>query len=82
MYPLPTADPILKAAAGWAHCVSVTGICKHSYHFIFPRAVPSRWISSFLSSKDKSCQVLQFYSSLIKCVSFSGRVTFNGLFDN
>ncbi|CAA3012969.1 Hypothetical predicted protein [Olea europaea subsp. europaea] len=24
-YPLPTNDPILKAAAGWAHCVSVTG---------------------------------------------------------
>ncbi|KAH6798171.1 Regulator of chromosome condensation family protein [Perilla frutescens var. hirtella] len=24
VYPLPTADPILKVAAGWAHCVSVT----------------------------------------------------------
>ncbi|KAL0333258.1 UNVERIFIED_CONTAM: Ultraviolet-B receptor UVR8 [Sesamum angustifolium] len=24
IYPLPTADPIIKAAAGWAHCVSVT----------------------------------------------------------
>ncbi|KAL0426303.1 UNVERIFIED_CONTAM: Ultraviolet-B receptor UVR8, partial [Sesamum latifolium] len=24
IYPLPTADPIVKAAAGWAHCVSVT----------------------------------------------------------
>lgn len=25
MYPLPTTDPIVEAAAGWAHCVSVTG---------------------------------------------------------
>lgn len=24
-FPLPTEDPIMKAAAGWAHCVSVTG---------------------------------------------------------
>ncbi|XP_057801326.1 ultraviolet-B receptor UVR8-like isoform X1 [Salvia miltiorrhiza] len=24
VYPLPTADPILEAAASWAHCVSVT----------------------------------------------------------
>ncbi|KAL8508999.1 hypothetical protein ACS0TY_016260 [Phlomoides rotata] len=24
MYPLPTTDPIVEAAAGWAHCVSVT----------------------------------------------------------
>lgn len=25
-FPLPTDAPIVRAAAGWAHCVSVTGI--------------------------------------------------------
>lgn len=26
-FPLPTEAPVVKAAAGWAHCVAVTGDC-------------------------------------------------------
>lgn len=30
-FPLPAEVIIAKAAAGWAHCVSVTGIYKNEY---------------------------------------------------
>lgn len=41
-FPLPTDAIIVKAAAGWAHCVSVTGIhweIKIDFQFPLPEAI-------------------------------------------
>lgn len=32
-FPLPTEAPIVNAAAGWAHCVSLTGTFPFAEHF-------------------------------------------------
>lgn len=42
-YPLPTNDPIAKAVAGWAHCVSVTA--REVYTWGWKESVPSGWTS-------------------------------------
>ncbi|XP_073297958.1 RCC1 domain-containing protein RUG3, mitochondrial-like isoform X1 [Primulina huaijiensis] len=39
-YPLPTNDPIVKAAAGWAHCVSVTAD-REVYTWGWKESIPS-----------------------------------------
>lgn len=82
MYPLPTADPILEAAASWAHCVSVTGMSKQSYCYMFPFSMGSSiWMDIFFSfsSEDKSRGgVHQFHTH---ASSLLLRVRFHGLFE-
>ncbi|KAG8374347.1 hypothetical protein BUALT_Bualt11G0122300 [Buddleja alternifolia] len=53
-YPLPTTDPVVKAAAGWAHCVSVTDK-REVYTWGWKECVPSGNIFRSWTSK-KNCE--------------------------
>ncbi|KAK6126103.1 hypothetical protein DH2020_040217 [Rehmannia glutinosa] len=58
VYPLPTSDLIVKAAAGWAHCVSVTDK-NEVYSWGWKECVPSvqvtrSWSSSVKKSEEET----------------------------
>ncbi|XP_073137412.1 ultraviolet-B receptor UVR8-like isoform X2 [Henckelia pumila] len=81
-YPLPTNDPIVKAVAGWAHCVSITD--REVYTWGWKESVPSGWTSmkrydDDTSTKQSSAVTEQGSQSSNGLKSMAGSVSFSNV---